>query len=151
MSSGSKIVTKTSQTRLPRAQRGLVRGIVIFAWLTFWINAAFFPCCEAIAAAVGHEQAVHTADAHPAHECDETHTDHPDHAPHSSCGQFVKTGPASIDQTAVFGDGQLELPAITPDVAIAVRPVEVNRFRLTSYSTPPPKIPRYLRDLRIRI
>lgn len=152
MFSAPKIATRTSRTRLPRAQRGFARGVVVSAWLAFWLNVAFYPCCEAIAAGVGDQPAAHAhSNAYPAHDSDETHTGHPDHSPHPPCDQVVNAVPATFVQAAVLAADHPDLVAIAWDATISARPAAVNAFGLTAYSTPPPNVPLYLRDLRIRL
>lgn len=152
MSLPLEIVIKTSETRRLRGQHVFARAVVVFAWALFWLNAAFFPCCEAIAAGVGNQPAAHAdSDAHPAHGSDEKHSDHPDHSPHPPGCQSVSAGPATVSQAAVLAADHPEFMSITPGATISVLPAAVTAFRLTAYSTPPPQIPLYLRDLRIRL
>jgi hypothetical protein len=150
MSSASKIVTRTSETKRPRAQRGLARLVIVLAWATFWLNSAFLPCCQAVAAGVGDQLLTHAVShTHPAHHFDETHTGHSHPSPHPPCDELVSAGPATFVQAAVLAAGHPEFAAITSNATISVRPAAVSAFALTAYSTPPPKVPLYLRELRI--
>ena len=152
MSSAIKIVTKASATRRPRGQRGFARVVVILAWVAFWANTAFFPCCEAIAASFGDQSAAQVvSDAHPAHDTDETHTPHPEHSPHPPCGHVVSAAPADFSQAAMLAVEHPELAPITLGATISLLPAADRTSRLTAYATPPPKVPLYLRDLRIRL
>ena len=150
MFSAPKIVAKTSETRRPRGQRGFARVIVVLAWVAFWFNTAFAPCCEAVAASFGDPAAVQTvADAHPADDCDETHTDHPDHSPHPPCEHVVSTSSAIYGQAGVLLADHLNVLSVAPRVTIALLPVTSSASSLIAYSTPPPKVPLYLRELHI--
>ena len=125
---------------------------MVFAWAVFWLNAAFFPCCEAIAAGFGDPPAAHSmSNAHLSHDSGETHTDHPDHSPHPPCGEVVSAAPADFSQAAIPAAGHPEFVSFTPIATIALLPAAGNISRLTAYATPPPKVPLYLRDLRIRL
>ena len=147
MSSALEIVTRTSVTR---RQRGFARVVVVLAWLAFWLNTAFFPCCEAVAVGFGDQPAAQVvSDAHPAHNADETHTHHPDQSPYPPCGHVVSAGPATFSQAAVLAAEHPDFVSITPGATISLLPAAVSTFSLTTYPTPPPKVPLYLRELRI--
>ena len=152
MSLALKIVTRTSGTRRPDRQRGVARVVVVLAWLAFWLNTALSPCCEAIAAGIGDQPAPQAvSDAHPAHNHDETHTDSSDQGPNPPCGHVVSAVPADFAQAAVFAAEHQNFVTITPDSISALFPAVASALSLFAYSTPPPQIQLYLRDLRIRL
>ena len=152
MSLALKIVTRTTVARSPSGQRGFARAVVVLAWVAFWLNTAFFPCCEAVAAGFGGQPAAQAvADAHPAHDSDETHTHHPDQNPHPTCGHIVSAGPTISGPAAVLAAEHPNFVSIAPDAAVYSLPAAISAFSLTAYPAPPPKVPLYLRDLRIRL
>ena len=152
MSLAPKIVTRASGTTRPRGKHGFARVVVVLAWVTFWLNAAFSPCCEAIAASIdGQSAAQVVSSAQPAHDSDETNTHHPDHSHNSPCDFVVSAGPAIMGHALILPAEQLEFVSITPGAVISLSPAVVCAFSLTAYPTPPPKVPPYLRDLRIRL
>jgi hypothetical protein len=148
MSLAPKTVTGTFENK---RQRGFARVVVVLAWLTFWLNTAFFPCCEAVAAGFGGQPAAEVSDAHLAHDSDKTHTHHPDQNPQSTCGHIVSAGPTTSGPAAVLAAEHPNFVSTTPGVTIASLPAAISAFSLTAYPAPPPKVPLYLRDLRIRL
>ena len=146
------MVTKGSATRHLRAPGGFARVVVVLAWVMFWLNAAFTPCCEALAVGFGGQSAAQlVSSAQPAHDSAETNTHHPDHSHNSPCDLVISAGPAVMGQALVLPAEQLDFVSITPGVVISLTPALVCAFSLTAYPTPPPKVPLYLRDLRIRL
>ena len=146
------MITSAAETRRPRGKRGFARVVVVLAWVTFWIHTAFVPCCEAIAAGFGGQSAARlVSSAPPAHDSGGTDTQHPDHSHNSPCEFVVSAGPALMGQALILPAEQLEFVSITPGAVISLPPAVVCAFSLTAYPTPPPKVPPYLRDLRIRL
>ncbi len=54
-----------------------------------------------------------------------------------------------MGQALVVPAEQLDFVSITPGAVISLPPAVVCAFSLNAYPTPPPKVPLYLRELRI--
>jgi len=122
---------------------------LILAWVVFWLNTAFFPCCEAVAAISDHSANVSQAApaAQPAHDSDETHTDRPDHSPYSPCGYSLSAQPTSIGVLAIEYS-PLEWFAIDAPVSSGLTAV-FRSENLAPRAIPPPFIRPYLREQRL--
>lgn len=133
----------------PRVRRRFAHVTMILAWVVFWLNTAFFPYCEAIAAFNGHSAHVSQAAsaASPAHGSDETRADRPDHSPYSSCGYSLSVQPTTIGMPAAE-HSSLKWLAIDPPVAAGLTAV-IGSDNLALRGIPPLSIRLYLREQRL--
>ena len=141
----------------PRVFDGrFARAALVLAWVIFWLNTAFFPCCEAIAAAFNdHSDSVsHSTPAvQPGHHSEETHTEHSAPAPSSHCDATLNAQPA-IDGV----HGALLTDRIDSDTFAVVTSVALG-MTTEIYSAspaprdyhPPPPFRRYLHTQRLLI
>ena len=107
--SSMRIFTNASATRLPLRRRKPAHVALLLAWLAFWLNTAFLPCCEAFAVAfAGHADGVSQSVPAAAHHADATHTAPDSHEPH--CSPDLNT------QTAINGE-HAGLPRTHTDLA----------------------------------
>ena len=146
----SLATTVTAPTiKRPRVRRRFPHVTMILAWVVFWLNTAFFPCCEAVAAFSDHSANVSQAAsaAQPAHDPDETHTDRPDHSPYSPCGYSLSAQPTNIGVLAIE-HSPLKWLAIDAPVAPGLTAV-IRSENLASLGIPPPFIRPYLREQRL--
>jgi hypothetical protein len=144
---------RASGTRRPRGRREFARAILVFAWVTFWLNTAFFPCCEAVAAAFGYraDSVWQTASpAQPAHAPGAMPAGLSGHGPYSSCDHIVRAGPASADAVAALTTEHSSPQWFAIDSPVFPRPTAVNRSaNLAPREAPPPQLRLYLRELRL--
>ena len=137
-------------------RRRFARVALILAWIAFWLNTAFFPCCEAVAAAFGgHSASVSqpALAAQPAHDSGETHSDRPHHNPDTPCdftldaGQAINTAYAALPTDR----SQLEWFAIVTPVASGLTAVtHFANLAPRDYHHPPP-LRRHLKTQRLLI
>lgn len=142
-------------TQTSHGLRKYARAIALFAWGAFWLNAALFPCCQAIAASSGeHDINIVNMVAvdHVLSDCDDDHPGEPGQkSPHLPCSSFASASPAAINQAAPLDTDHDRLqPIATVIVSVLVPPAPDRASRFPAYSTPPP-IPLYLRGLNLRL
>ena len=134
----------------PLRLRRLARVTVVLAWIVFWLNTALFPCCEAVAAGLGGQPPMQAVSGtHPAHASGETHPDHPDDSHNSPCGVVVSAAPATLGQADVLSAPQPDIVSTAPGAAISLLPAADSTSTAIPDPAPPPKVPLYLRELRI--
>ncbi len=130
----------------------------MLAWLTFWLNTALFPCCEALAAALeehieDRSQSVPVA-GHAQHP-EATHVERANNVPDAHCDSEISAGPAINGEFAgLLADrGHVEWDAVHAS-AIA-RPfaadVSVEPAARDYLPPPPARVRFYLRTQRLRI
>lgn len=133
-----------------RGPRGHARVVLVLAWVAFWLNTAFFPCCEAAAAAFGgHSYSVlqAVADAQLAHRSYETQSDR---GPSPPCGHSVSAGPESVDAVAALTIEPSPLEWFAIDAPVPSHPVAANySTNLAPRGISPPPVRPYLRELRL--
>lgn len=141
-------VTAPTIKRL-RVGRRFAHVTMILAWVVFWLNAAFFPCYDAIAAVSGHTANVSLAasPAPPAHDSDGTRTDRPDHGPYSPCGYTLGAQPTNIGVPATE-QSPLKWLAIDAPVAPGLT-AAIRSEILPLREIPSPPLRRYLREQRL--
>jgi hypothetical protein len=130
---------------------------LVLAWAVFWLNAALFPCCDAVAAAFGdHPDDVlqSVAAAPPAHHSDETHSDCPHQSPDSPCGHTLDAGPAITAVYAGLPTDRVNLEWFAIDVSVAAALTAVSysaNLAPREYHRPPPPFRLYLHTQRLLI
>ena len=142
--------------RRPLRQGRFARVALVLAWVVFWLNTAFFPCCEALAAAFDdHSDSVSqsTSAAQPAHHSDETHSEHSDQGPSSHCDYSLNAGPAINGAYAALPTDRVHLDwfAIDTPVAPGLTAVNYSANLAPREYHPPPPFRLYLRTLRLLI
>jgi hypothetical protein len=152
MSSATHSAMRAPGTKRPQGPREFPRAILVLAWVTFWLNTAFFPCCGAVAAAFGyHADSVWqtASQAQPAHAPGATPARLSGYGPYSPCGDIVSAGPQSVDAVAALTtEHSPQWFAI--DAPVFPRPPAVNRStNLAPREAPPAQLPLYLRELRL--
>ena len=156
MFSSTRSITGVSVTRRPLRQDRFARVALVLAWVVFWLNTAFFPCCEALAAAFDdHSDSVSqsTSTAQTAHHSDETHSEHSDQSPSSHCDYSLNAGPAINGAYAAPLTDRVHLDWFAIATPVAPGVTAVNRFasRATIDYHPPPPFRRYLHTQRLLI
>lgn len=120
--SSTRSLTGVREARRPRVPHGFARVVLVLAWAVFWLNTAFFPCCEALAAAFGDhpDDVSQTAPAaQPAHHSVETQAECPHHSPGSPCGHTLDAGPAINETDAGLSTDRVNLERFAIDVSVA--------------------------------
>lgn len=117
---------------------------LVFAWLAFWLNAAFLPCCEAFAAASDD----HTDDAAQSvsasaqmHDTSDLHIEHPDHEPDSRCGHTINAEPAINGEYAGVPTARVHLQWDAMYVNVSADHIAAKQsanLALYDYHPPPP-------------
>ena len=90
MIASTRNIAGISEAGLPIRRRKFAHFALLLAWSAFWLNTAFVPCCEAIAAASDdHAEDVAQSVAVQSHTHGSYTTDgeHPHHVPASPCDQ----------------------------------------------------------------
>lgn len=140
-------------TRRPQGRRGFARAILVLAWVMFWLNTAFFPCSEAVAAAFGfHADSVWqtVSQAQPAHDPGTMPAGLSCHGPYSPCPHIVSAGPESVDAVAALTTERSSPQWFAIDAPVFPRPTAVNRAaNLAPREAPPPQLRLYLHELRL--
>lgn len=133
----------------PRVTRRFAHVTMILAWVVFWLNTAFFPCCYAVAAFGDNSAYVSQAASatSPAHYADETHTDRPDHRPYSPCGYSFTAQPTDVGMLA-SEHAPLKWSVIDAPVFSGVT-AEIRSENLAPRGNPPPYVRPYLREQRL--
>lgn len=155
--SATRSITGVSDTGRPRVPHGFTRVILVLAWAAFWLNAAFFPCCEALAAAFGdHSDDVsQTASAaQPAHHSGETHSECPHHSPDSPCGCSLNAGPAINEADAGLLTDRVHPEWFAIDAFVVAGLTAVSHsanLAPREYRSPPPPVRLYLHTQRLLI
>ena len=144
-----------SGAKRPLGRSRFARGALVLAWVVFWLNTAFLPCCESLAAAFDRNSdsvSQSTAAAQPAHHSDETHAEHSDENP-SHCDYALDAGPAINGAHAAPQTDRVHLEcfAIAPPVAPGVMAVNHFASRATIDYHPPPPFSRYRHTQRLLI
>ena len=107
----TRSITRESE-RLPLRRRRSAHLTLVLAWLAFWFNTAFIPCCEAFAAASDHHagadvQAISTAEQ--THDAHDSPVEAPHHAPDSPCDTSFHGGPATNGEQAGLPTERVDL------------------------------------------
>ena len=131
-------------TAVKQSQLGAMgRVSLLIAWAAFWLGTALFPCCEAIAAALGdHPGAVvhQSAEASPHTEMPgEAHHDCPDGSPGTPCHSLHGSGSAVVGESATASLDRLAHDV--PAMAARVWPASADGRQTTQASIPPPALP----------
>lgn len=156
-SSATRSITGVSEVRQPRVPHGFARVVLVLAWAAFWLNTAFFPCCEALAAAFGdHPDDVSqsVSAAQPAHHSDETRSECPHHSPDSHCGHTLAAGPVINEVYAGLPTDRVHPEWFAIEVSAAADLTAVNQsaiLALREYLSPPPSARLYLHTQRLLI
>jgi len=130
---------------------------LVLAWAVFWLNAAIFPCCESIAAAIGGDRPVEVAQSDSAalhaYLSADAHSEGSDHAPHSPCEHAVGAEPALVGEHEVLASDRFPLQWVTVEEYSPLGlTVAAHRPNLALPRAAPPPPPRfYLRSQRLLI
>lgn len=134
---------------------GVARAGLIVGWLVFWLNAALFPCCDAMAAILsGHAEggmrpsSSASSSPHPEYENSESS----DQCPDAPCGEKLGSVPVPAGKFEVNPPDRSPAVRIAADLAVAM-PVE-HVFRAPKIGVsraPPSSLRHYLRTRRLRI
>ena len=98
--------------RLPLRRRRSAHLTLVLAWVAFWLNTAFIPCCEAFAATSDDHAG---AEVHAISTPEQTHDGHdspveaPHHAPDSPCDTSFHGGPATNGEQAGLPTERVDL------------------------------------------
>ena len=150
--------TRESDARRSLHRRRPAHVALLLAWLAFWLNTAFFPCCEALAAAfddhtAGVSQSAPAATQ--AHHADPTHTERARDGHKSRCDFSLDAEPAINGEYAGLPKARLNLEWAASDVSFSVGPTAVNQTaNFTPRDDHPPPIATvrlYLRTQRLLI
>ena len=140
--SSRRSITRVSDTRLPLRRCRSAHMALIFAWLAFWLNAAFLPCCEAFAAASDDhaDDATQSASAQ-MHDASDLHIEHPHHEPDSRCGHTITAEPAIKGEYAGVPTARVHLQWDATYVNVTAVHTVAKQFAnlaLYDYHPPPP-------------
>jgi len=129
---------------------------LVLAWVVFWLNAALFPCCEALAAAFDDhsgEISQSASVAQPAHHSDEAPSES-HHSPDSPCGDTLEAGPAINGEYAGLQTDRAHLEWLAIDAyspaGLAAADHSATPAR-RDYRPPPPPYRLYLHTQRLLI
>ena len=143
-------IAREPKGKPPLRLRRFARVTVVLAWMVFWLNTALFPCCEAVAAGLGGQPPVQAVSgSHTAHASGETGSEHPDQSHNSPCGVAVSAAAATLGQADVLSAAQPDIVSSASGAAISLRPAADSTSTAIPHPAPPPKVPLYLRELRI--
>lgn len=148
--------TGGEKTGRPRRLRGFARVALVLGWVVFWLNTAFFPCCETIAAALGgHAGNVSqsVSAVQPAHHPDDTHSGPPVHSPDPPCAYSLSAGPTIVGDYEVLTSDRSpqEWFAVDTPVVTSLTAVNHSANLALARAAPPPSLRLYLRTRRLLI
>ncbi len=156
ISSRTRNSARTPVASGPWGRRGFWRAGLVMGLLTFWLNAAMFPCHEAAAAV----PTGHAGDGSPAaivtpspHGAGATHFEPSDHGPGAPCCDTgIRGAPFIVQPEAVQADRPPhEWFAVEAPVADSLSAVNRAASLALVRSAPPPKLRLYLRTQRLLI
>lgn len=117
---------------------------MVLAWVTFWLNTALFPCCEAFAAAFDDhsddETQTVSASVH-IHDGDEPRSEHSHHNPGPPCSHAFSAGPAINGEYAGLPAYRVELAGyavLVPRSFIVIALTQSVVLALRDYHPAPP-------------
>lgn len=152
----TRFLGRTSATRLPRGRGRFARVALVMAWIAFWLNAAIFPCCEAIAAVVGGDHAIEEAQSNAttphAHLSGGAHSEGLGHDPYSPCEHALGAEPALVGEQEVLATDRFPLHWVAVEEHFSHGPT-VGSHR-PSFALPraaPPPLGFYQRSQRLLI
>lgn len=145
-----------SEARRPGGLRGFARVGLVAAWAAFWINAAMFPCCEALAATFGGHPgniSQSVSDVQPAHQPDDKQTGSPVHSPDSPCGYSLGAEPAIVGEYVVPAADRSpqERFAVDAPVAAGLAAASHSANLALARAVPPRSLRLYQRTQRLLI
>ena len=149
MFTSTQSIAGSSETGLPLRRRKFAHVALLLAWLAFWFNTAFIPCCEAFAAA-SDQHADDVAQIVPAaSQMHDTHTydaGHPHHAPASPCGPTLNLEPATNGEYAGLRADRVDFNCGATDMLVAANHIAENQSaKLALHAFRPPPRPREVR------
>lgn len=141
---------------IPRGWNRFARVAPVLAWVVFWLNAALFPCCDAIAAAFGGRAGTVSQSIsapQPAHHAEDAHSGPPVDSPDSPCAYSLSAGPTIVGEYEVpTADRSLqEWFAVAAPVAISLTAIDRSSNLALGRAAPPPSLRFYLRTQRLLI
>lgn len=129
---------------------------LFLAWVAFWVNTAFIPCCAAFAAEFDNRaddvmQSVSAASQ--THTSNEPRVQHPHCEPDSPCGPAVNAEPATNGEYEALLTQRVdpEWDATYVLVAGRIATDQSADFALHDYRPPPANIRLYLQTQRLLI
>jgi len=139
-----------------RGLRGFARGVLLSAWVIFWLNTALFPCCEVAAAVLGDlpdKGSQSASAASPPHHADAAHSEPADHSPDAPCSDTLSSDPPLVAEYEGLTTNRSPVEWFAVDMPVATSFATVHRaanFTLAR-AAPPPSLRLHLRTQRLLI
>ena len=130
--------------------------VLVLGWGVFWLNTAFFPCCQAFAAAIGHPSdsvSKSPSAAQLTQHSDDTHPTGADRSPLPPCHDILNSQAAMEGVSAGLTTDRTHQQWFAIDVTVAARLPAVNDPVILARSRyhPPPPFRLYLHTQRLLI